>query len=159
MHLGEVKGVDAAKKQVILDTEDRRDVPLQYDYLILATGAQHSYFGQDGFERYAPGLKQLSDAVTVRNKILGRIEMSETEEAPERRRDLLTFIVVGGGPTGVEMASAIAVLIRSTLKKEFRRIDPGSACVILEGSWRQGACLLRPTAFCGRAAPSQQFGH
>jgi NADH dehydrogenase FAD-containing subunit len=106
-------------------------VQLHYDFLILATGATHSYFGHNEFERFAPGLKSLADAVAVRNKILAAFELAEAEEDPSRHRDLLTFVLVGAGPTGVEMASAIALLVRSILKSEFRRIDPESARVVL----------------------------
>jgi NADH dehydrogenase len=129
--LGEVTGVDKNQKRLFVSDADRREVPIPYDYLILATGATHSYFGHSEFERYAPGLKSLADAVAIRNKILQAFELAEAEEDPSRHRDLLTFVLVGAGPTGVEMASAIAVLVRSTLKSEFRRIDPVSARIVL----------------------------
>ena len=106
-------------------------VRLHYDYLILATGATHSYFGHEEFRKHAPGLKNLADAVAVRNKILSAFEVAEAEEDPRLHRDLLTFVLVGAGPTGVEMASAIAVLVRNTLRSEFRRIDPASARIVL----------------------------
>src|SRR6202040_3335248 len=129
--LGEVTGVDKDQKCVIVRNADREEVRIPYDYLILATGATHSYFGHNEFEKYAPGLKSLADAVAIRNKILQAFEVAEAEEDPSRHRDLLTFILVGAGPTGVEMAGAIAVLVRSTLKAEFRRIDPTSARIVL----------------------------
>ena len=129
--LGEVTGVDVENKRVIVSDADRRDVPVGYDYLILATGASHSYFGHKDFEAHAPGLKSLADAVAVRNKILEAFERAEAEEDTSAHRDLLTFVLVGAGPTGVEMASAIAVLIRKSLRKDFRRIDPTSARVVL----------------------------
>jgi len=129
--LGEVTGVDKDQKSVIVRNADREAVSLSYDYLILATGVTHSYFGHNEFEKFAPGLKSLADAVVIRNKILQAFEQAEAEEDPSRHRDLLTFILVGAGPTGVEMASAIAVLVRSTLKSEFRRIDPASARIVL----------------------------
>jgi NADH dehydrogenase len=129
--LGEVTGVDKDQKRVFVNDTDRQGVPIPYDYLILATGATHSYFGHNEFEKYAPGLKSLADAVAIRNKILQAFEQAEAEEDPSRHRDLLTFVLVGAGPTGVEMASAIAVLVRSTLKSEFRRIDPASARILL----------------------------
>ena len=129
--LGEVTGVDKEGKYVLVNSADRASVQLHYDFLILATGATHSYFGHNEFERFAPGLKSLADAVAVRNKILAAFELAEAEEDPCRHRDLLTFVLVGAGPTGVEMASAIALLVRSTLKSEFRRIDPESARVVL----------------------------
>jgi NADH:ubiquinone reductase (H+-translocating) len=129
--LGEVTGVDKDKRCVYVSNIDREHVPIPYDYLVLATGVTHSYFGHNEFEKYAPGLKDLSDAVRIRNKILQAFEQAEAEEDPSRHRDLLTFVLVGAGPTGVEMAGAIAVLVRSTLKAEFRRIDPVSARIVL----------------------------
>jgi NADH dehydrogenase len=129
--LGEVLGVDKNEQVVIGSNADRADVRLHYDYLILATGATHSYFGHEEFRKHAPGLKSLADAVAVRNKILTAFEVAEAEEDPRLHRDLLTFVLVGAGPTGVEMASAIALLVRNTLRSEFRRIDPASARIVL----------------------------
>src|SRR5258706_2215207 len=129
--LGEVTGVDKDQRRVFVNTADREGVALPYDYLILATGVRHSYFGHDEFEKFAPGLKNVADAVAIRNKILQAFEQAEAEEDPGRHRDLLTFILVGAGPTGVEMAGAIAVLVRNTLRSEFRRIDPASARIVL----------------------------
>jgi NADH dehydrogenase FAD-containing subunit len=129
--MGEVIGLDADNKRVFADSVDRKGVPLQYDYLILATGATHSYFGHNEFENYAPGLKSLADAVAVRNKILQAFEQAEAEEDPAAHRNLLTFVLVGGGPAGVEMAGAIAVLVRNSLRSEFRRVDPTSARIVL----------------------------
>jgi NADH:ubiquinone reductase (H+-translocating) len=128
---GEVTGVDKDKKCVFVSDADRQDVPLTYDYLILATGATHSYFGRNEFEEFAPGLKSLADAEATRNKVLQAFELAEAEEDPSRHRDLLTFVLVGGGPTGVEMAGALAVLVKTTLKLNFRRIDPTSARIVL----------------------------
>src|ERR1700675_2753586 len=129
--LGEVTGVDKEQKCVFVSDGDRENVSITYDYLILATGVSHSYFGHDEFEEFAPGLKSLAGAVEIRNKLLQAFELAEAEEDPSRHRDLLTFVLVGAGPTGVEMAGAIAVLVRSTLKSEFRRIDPSSARIVL----------------------------
>jgi NADH dehydrogenase len=129
--LGEVTGVDAERRRVFVDSSDRAGVALEYDYLILATGASHSYFGHDEFEPFAPGLKSLADAVSIRNRILQAFEQAEAEEDPTRHRDLLTFVLVGAGPTGVEMAGALAELVRQSLRSEFRRIDPTSARIIL----------------------------
>jgi NADH dehydrogenase len=123
--LGEVTGVDKDQKCV------RQNVPIAYDYLVLATGASPSYFGHNQFAEYAPGLKSLADADAARNKILQTFELAEAEEDPSRHRDLLTFILVGAGPTGVEMAGALAVFVRTTLKSDFRRIDPRSARILL----------------------------
>ena len=129
--LGEVTGVDKEQKCVFVSDADRENVSITYDYLILATGVSHSYFGHDEFEEFAPGLKSFAGAVEIRNKLLQAFELAEAEEDPSRHRDLLTFVLVGAGPTGVEMAGAIAVLVRSTLKSEFRRIDPTSARIVL----------------------------
>jgi NADH:ubiquinone reductase (H+-translocating) len=129
--LGDVTGLDVGKKCVFVDGADRSGVPIPFDFLVLATGVTHSYFGHDEFAAYAPGLKTLADAVAIRNRILQAFEQAEAEEDPSRHRDLLTFVLVGAGPTGVEMSGAIAVLIRNTLKSEFRRIDPAAARIVL----------------------------
>lgn len=131
MILGEVTEVDKERKCVFVTNADRENVPVAYEYLILATGATHSYFGHDEFAKHAPGMKSLADAVASRNKILQAFEQAEAEEDPSRHRDLLTFILVGAGPTGVELAGALAVLVRTTLKSEFRRIDPAAARIVL----------------------------
>ncbi len=124
--LAEVSGIDVAAREVV--AEDRR---IPYDVLILATGARHAYFGHDEWARYAPGLKRIDDATYLRQRILVAFEKAEAEPDPEKRRALLTFVVVGGGPTGVEMAGAIAELARKGLSGEFRSIDTGSVRVIL----------------------------
>src|SRR5215475_10422056 len=129
--LGEVTGVDSDRRCVFVDSADREGVALEYDYLVLATGASHSYFGHDEFARFAPGLKSLADAVSIRNHVLRAFEQAEAEEDPKRHRDLLTFVLVGAGPTGVEMAGALAILVRATLRAEFRRVDPASARIVL----------------------------
>jgi NADH:ubiquinone reductase (H+-translocating) len=129
--LGEVTGVNVAGRSIVANSADRTGVSLPYDYLILATGVEQSYFGHPEYEQHAPGLKCLADAVALRNRILRAFELAEAEEDPALHKNLLTFVLVGGGPTGVEMASAIAVLTRITLKREFRRIDPASARVVL----------------------------
>jgi NADH:ubiquinone reductase (H+-translocating) len=129
--LGEVTGVDKERQCVFVTNTDRERVPVAYDYLILASGATHSYFGHNEFEEFAPGLKSVADAVSARNKILQAFEQAEAEEDPSRHGELLTFILVGAGPTGVEMAGALAVLVRTSLKSDFRRIDPASARILL----------------------------
>src|SRR6266404_4126335 len=129
--LGEVTGVDKDRRCVFVNCADREGVSLTYDYLILATGVRHSYFGHNEFEKFAPGLKSLADAVAIRNKILQAFEQAEAEEDPSRHRDLLTFVLVGAGPTGVEMAAALAVFVRTTLRSNFRRIDPTNARIVL----------------------------
>jgi len=129
--LGEVTAVNKEQRYVVASSADRMEVPIPYDYLILATGVRHSYFGHDEFERFAPGLKSLADAEAIRNRVLQAFEQAETEEDPRRHRDLLTFVLVGAGPTGVEMAGALAILVRTSLRSEFRRIDPLSARIVL----------------------------
>jgi NADH dehydrogenase len=129
--LGEVTAVNKHRRCVVASFADRPDVVIPYDYLIIATGVRHSYFGHDEYEPFAPGLKSLADAVAIRNHILQKFEQAEAEEDPRRHRDLLTFVLVGAGPTGVEMASALAVMVRTTLRSEFRRIDPLSTRIVL----------------------------
>jgi NADH:ubiquinone reductase (H+-translocating) len=129
--LGEVTGIDKEQKYVLANNADRQGIPLAYDYLIVATGATHSYFGRNDFAKYAPGLKSLADALATRNKVLQAFEQAEAEEDPSRHQDLLTFVLVGAGPTGVELAAALATLVRAALKSEFRRIDPTSARIVL----------------------------
>lgn len=131
--LATVTGVDVDGKAVLL--EDGGRVP--YDSLILATGARHAYFGHDEWEQFAPGLKTLEDATTIRRKLLLAFEAAERESNPARRRALMTFVLIGAGPTGVEMAGAIIELARVTLAGEFRSIAPGEARVVLiEGGKR-----------------------
>ena len=129
--MGEVTGLDKEQRCVFVNSPDREHVPVNYDYLILATGVRHSYFGHNEFEKFAPGLKSLGDAVAIRNKVLTAFEQAEAEEDPRLHRDLLTFVLVGAGPTGVEMAAALAVLVRTTLRSDFRRIDPTEARIVL----------------------------
>src|SRR5260221_5201121 len=128
--LGEVIGVDKDQKRVFVSNPDRQNVQIPYDYLILATGASQSYFGHNEFEQFALGLKTLGDAVAIRQHVLQAFELAEAEEDPTRHRDLLTFVLVGAGPTGVEMAGALAVLVRTSLRGEFRRINPLSARIV-----------------------------
>jgi NADH:ubiquinone reductase (H+-translocating) len=129
--MGEVIGVDPERRQVHASAPDRGDIVLPYDYLILATGVEQSYFGHDEFAAFAPGLKSLEDATAIRSKVLRAYETAETEETPAKHRDLLTMVLVGGGPTGAELAGAIAQMARVTLKSDFRRVDPRATRVIL----------------------------
>jgi NADH:ubiquinone reductase (H+-translocating) len=133
----EVTHIDADRRQVFFSYLDGEERSLPYDYLILATGVQQSYFGHDEFAPFAPGLKSLNDAEAIRAKLLQAFEIAEIEVDPAQHRDLLTFVLVGAGPTGVEMAGAIADMVRGMLKSDFRRIDPRSARIILiEGGAR-----------------------
>jgi NADH dehydrogenase FAD-containing subunit len=129
--MGEVIDVDGAAREVIVQMPDREPMRVGYDFLVMATGVQHSYFGHDEFERVAPGLKTMSDATKVRNKVLQAFEEAESETDAAARRALLTFVLVGGGPTGVEMAGAIAELARLAMKGDFRRIDPSQTRILL----------------------------
>src|SRR4051812_49193997 len=122
-----VNGVDAAGKRVLLDDGDA----LAYDTLVLATGARHAYFGHDEWEPFAPGLKTLEDATTLRRRILVAFERAERETDPVRRAALLTFVIIGAGPTGVEMAGTIADLAKDTLPPDFRNIDTHKTRVVL----------------------------
>ncbi len=129
--LGNASGIDTASRFVSVDTADRKGVRVYHEYLIAADGVQNSYFGHDEFAQHAPGLKSLADASAIRSKILAALEQAEAEEDPKAHQELLTFVLVGAGPTGVEMASAIAVMVRNSLKGEFRRIDTSTARIIL----------------------------
>ncbi len=127
--LAEVVSVDVNARRVIMV-----DGQLDYDFLILATGARHSYFGHPEWERFAPGLKSLEDAVEIRRRILLAFEFAEKTNDEAARKAAMTFVVVGGGPTGVEMAGAIAEIARYTLASDFRRIDPSQArIIVIEG--------------------------
>ena len=124
--LAEVQSIDVNAKKVRMADGD-----LDYDYLIVATGARHSYFGHPEWERLAPGLKSLEDAVEIRRRILLAFEYAEKISDEAARKAAMTFVIIGGGPTGVEMAGAISEIARYTLAKDFRRIDPSQARVIL----------------------------
>ncbi len=145
--LGEVSGVDTVRRQVLL-----REQRLDYDYLVLATGAAHSYFGKDQWAPHAPGLKRIEDATDIRRRLLSAFERAELADDEAERRALLTFLIVGGGPTGVELAGAIAELARFGMDKEFRRFDPASARVLLV----QAAPRLLPTFTPALSAESQR---
>ena len=124
--LGEAVWVIPDRKRLML-----ADAELGYDYLVLAAGATHSYFGKDAWAAHAPGLKTLEDALEMRRRILLAYELAEREEDPARRAAWMTFVVVGGGPTGVELAGALAEIARHALARDFRRIDPRRARILL----------------------------
>lgn len=130
--LAEVQGVDVAARTV-----KASELVISYDYLVLATGSRHSYFGHDEWEKLAPGLKSLEDAVEIRRRILLAFEFAERTTDEAARKAAMTFVIIGGGPTGVEMAGAIAEIARYTLARDFRHINPSAARVIvIEGEPR-----------------------
>jgi NADH dehydrogenase len=122
-----VTGIDTANRQVLIED----GAPERYDSLIVATGAQHAYFGNDRWEEFAPGLKTLEDATAIRRKLLLAFEAAEREFDPRKRRALLTFAIIGAGPTGVEMAGAISELGRASLAGQFHTIAPEDLRVVL----------------------------
>jgi len=124
--MDKVEGIDLTARMV--DTDTRR---IPYDFLVIATGARHAYFGRDEWEHVAPGLKTIGDATEIRARVLTAFERAEVTNDPQLRDKLLTFIVVGGGPTGVELAGAIAELARKAIVSDFRRIDAAAARVVL----------------------------
>jgi NADH:ubiquinone reductase (H+-translocating) len=147
--LGRVTGVDTQTREVVM--ESRR---VRYDWLVLATGARHAYFGHDAWETLAPGLKQIEDATEIRARILLAFERAESEWDESERRRLLNFVVVGGGPTGVELAGALAEVAKRALARDFRRIDPRAARIVLvEAWWRQDRVSCR--AFPRHCPPSR----
>jgi NADH:ubiquinone reductase (H+-translocating) len=127
VRLGRVAAVDLGGKRIALEG----GAELRWDFLILACGAQHSYFGHPEWEEFAPGLKTLEQATEIRRRLLSAFESAENEPDASAQRRLLTFVIVGGGPTGVELAGAIADISRTVLVRDFRRIDPASARVLL----------------------------
>lgn len=124
--MAEVKRVEPAARKVITDIGEHT-----YDYLVLACGSEHSYFGHDEWEDFAPGLKTIEQAIEIRRRVLWAFERAEAESDPEKIRKWLTFLVIGGGPTGVELAGAIGEITRYTLKRDFRRINPRHTRVVL----------------------------
>ena len=124
--LAEVEAVDLAARRLVLDGD-----PLDYDALVLAAGAGHSYFGHDDWEPFAPSLKTLEDALEIRRRVLLAYETAEREQDRAEQRALLTSVVIGGGPTGVELAGALAEISRETIARDFRRIDPTKARIVL----------------------------
>lgn len=128
VHLGQVSNVDLQNKVIGVQEVHHE---LEYDYLVLACGAQHSYFGHSEWEDFAPGLKTLEQATEIRRRLFSAFELAENELDPETQKEMMTFIVVGGGPTGVELAGAIADICRTVLVGDFRRINPAKAQVIL----------------------------
>src|SRR5438477_538677 len=169
-----VTGIDADGKRVLLDDGDA----LAYDTLVLATGARHAYFGHDEWEPFAPGLKTLEDATEIRRRVLLTFERAERETDPDKRQALLTLVIVGGGPTGVELAGTIVELAHDTLRGEFRSIDtrqarsrasmsprpsrrglPATQCRVhsttgMTAIWRRSASEPPPSILAGSSSPA-----
>src|SRR6201998_972641 len=129
--LREVTGVDVPSRTIKASSPGVGVHNIAFDYLVVATGVHPSYFGHDEFARYAPGLKSLSDAETIRAKILGAFELAETTDDEDERARQLTFVLVGAGPTGVELAASLAQMVRVTLRGNFRRLDPSKSAIVL----------------------------
>lgn len=147
----EAVSIDPASRTVTLG-EGRS---IAFDYALLATGATHAYFGHDDWAPYAPGLKSLDDALDIRRRILSAFERAEASDDPDERKALLTFAIVGGGPTGVELAGTMAEIARHTLEHEFRHIDPAHSRVMLLEAGSRRAC---PSAW-PRGPPQVPGGH
>ncbi|MVA26870.1 NAD(P)/FAD-dependent oxidoreductase [Agrobacterium vitis] len=152
--LDDVIGIDRAARQVLL----KRGEPVPYDRLILATGSRHAYFGKDEWEDFAPGLKTLEDATTIRRRMLIAFEQAELETDPELRKALLTFSVIGAGPTGVELAGMIAELAHKTLPREFRRIDTRQARILLVEGGPRVLSAFSPQLSAYAAAALERLG-
>src|SRR5271168_344409 len=129
--LAEVTSVDVASQTIEASSTGAGVRKIAFDFLVVATGMRPSYFGHDEFARYAPGLKSLNDAETIRTKILGAFEFAETTEDESERARQMTFVLVGAGPSGVELAASLAQMVKVTLRGNFRRIDPAKASIIL----------------------------
>src|SRR5499425_249670 len=129
--LAEVTHIDIASRTIEASSPGAGVRKIAYDYLVVATGMRPSYFGHDEFAQFAPGLKSLSDAETIRAKILGALELAATTEDEAERARQMTFVLVGAGPSGVELAASLAQMVKVTLRGNFRRIDPAKASIIL----------------------------
>ncbi|TAE56373.1 MAG: NAD(P)/FAD-dependent oxidoreductase [Nostocales cyanobacterium] len=151
--LGEVTDINPQTQEVIL-----RDQVVNYDTLIVATGANHSYFGKDNWKEFAPGLKTVEDAIEMRRKIFSAFEAAEKETDPEKRRALLTFVIVGGGPTGVELAGAIAELAYKTLREDFRHINTSEAKILLLQGGERILPFMSPELSQAAAEALQKIG-
>src|SRR5262249_52612105 len=141
--LAEVTGIDAAGKKVIARRPLGEEIEFGYDYLILAAGVRQSYFGHDEYAAFAPGMKSIEDAMRIRRRVFGAVELAESATDPAERKRWLTFALVGAGPTGVELAGQIRELATKTLRDEYRHIKPEDARVML---------------FDGGGAPLATFG-
>lgn len=152
--LNEVSAIDKRQRRVhCVDGSE-----IAYDYLIVASGARHAYFGRDDWAEFAPGLKTLDDALAIRRRVLTAFERAEAETDPLRRAAWLNFVVIGGGPTGVELAGTLAEIARHTLRREFRRIDPAAARVLLVEAGPRVLAALPETLSAKAARQLQRLG-
>ena len=156
--LAEAVDVDVPGRTVVADRPDGERITVPYDDLVVAAGVQQSYFGHDEFERFAPGMKTISDALTIRQRVLGAFELAETATDPEERRRRLTFAVVGAGPTGVELAGQIRELATRTLRSEFRHIRPEHAHVLLFDGGEAPLASFGPALSTKAAATLEDLG-
>ncbi len=137
--MAEVVDIDTHNRKVIL-----KDGEVDYDFLVVSTGSGHYYFGNEKWPGIAPGLKTIEDAITIRQRVLKAYEAAERETDPQKKQELLTFVIAGAGPTGVEIAGAIAELARTTMKNDFRNIDPASSEIILVEAGERILCTFHP---------------
>jgi NADH:ubiquinone reductase (H+-translocating) len=151
--LGAVSGVDTQRRVVRLD-----DREIEYDHLVLATGSRHAYFGHDEWESVAPGLKKIDDATDIRRRILTAFEHAESATTPEARQRFLTFVVIGAGPTGVEMAGAIAELAHVGLRRDFRTIDSRDARIVLAEAGSRVLATFPPALSAAAQASLERLG-
>ena len=164
VELGEVTAIDATRRELTVSAPELEERAVGYDSLILAGGMQTWYFGHAGFEQFASGMKTLDDALTLRAEIFGAFERAELEEDPQERQAWLTFAIVGGGPTGVELAGQIGELARRSLTGNFRRVDPASARIVLFDAgtriWAAGVRAAPLAALLAQAtgAPTDRLG-
>jgi NADH:ubiquinone reductase (H+-translocating) len=156
--LAEVVDVDAAGRTIVAERPDGERIELPYDDLVVAAGVRQSYFGHDEFARWAPGMKTISDALTIRQRVFGAFELAETASDPEERRRRLTFAIVGAGPTGVELAGQIRELATHTLRREFRNIRPEDARVLLFDGGDAPLASFGPALSAKAAATLEELG-
>ncbi len=145
--MGEVLGFDLTRKMVQLP-----DLEIPYDYLVVAAGAQHSYFGHDEWEPFAPGLKTVEDALEIRRRVLLAFELAEKQAVSDGEQPMLTFAIVGGGPTGVELAGTLAEIANKVLQHEFRSIDPKHTRIVTSGRRAPHFAFLRTRPFSKRSS-------
>jgi NADH dehydrogenase len=156
--MAQVTGIDPARRVVLAARPLGEQIEFSYDYLVLAAGVEQSYFGHDDFALFAPGMKTVADALTIRRRVFGAFEMAETATDPAERRRWLTFALVGAGPTGVELAGQIREVATKTLRREFRRIEPRDARVLLFDGGSEPLAAFGPALSAKAAATLGKLG-